>query len=67
MKTFKKVAILSTMIAPLMLSLTSCDDLFNPAPENFKGEEDLKEMPSWAAGLFTSFETASSVAVSDQG
>ena len=51
MKTFKKVAILSTMIAPLMLSLTSCDDLFNPAPENFKGEEDLKEMPSWAAGL----------------
>ena len=44
MKTFKKVAILSTMIAPLMLSLTSCDDLFNPAPENFKGEEDLKEM-----------------------
>ncbi len=39
------------MIVPMMLSLTSCDDLFNPAPENFKDAEDLKDMPSWAAGL----------------
>ncbi len=39
------------MIVPMMLSLTSCDDLFTPAPENFKDAEDLKDMPSWAAGL----------------
>lgn len=51
MKKINKVAILSTMIAPMMLSLTSCDDLFSPAPENFKDETQLKDMPAWAAGL----------------
>lgn len=50
MKTLKKVAILS-LIAPMMVSVTSCDDLFDPAPENHKDMSQLENMPAWAAGL----------------
>lgn len=50
MKTLKKVAILS-IITPMMVSLTSCDDLFDPAPENHKDMTQLEDMPSWAVGL----------------
>ncbi|MBQ7419529.1 MAG: RagB/SusD family nutrient uptake outer membrane protein [Prevotella sp.] len=50
MKNFSKVAIL-TMIAPMAISLTSCDDAFDPAVENHKDMEQLVDMPTWAAGL----------------
>ena len=50
MKTLKKVAILS-LIAPMMVSVISCDDLFDPAPENHKDMSQLENMPAWAAGL----------------
>ena len=50
MRKIAKVAILS-LITPMMVTLTSCDDLFDPAVENHKNMEQLKDMPSWAVGL----------------
>lgn len=50
MKNIRKVAIL-TIIAPLMASLVSCDDAFNPAVENHKDMSQLEDMPQWAVGL----------------
>lgn len=50
MKKIRKVAIL-TIIAPLMASLVSCDDAFEPAVENHKVPEELEHMPQWAVGL----------------
>ena len=38
-------------MASTMLSLTSCDDLFEPAIENHKVPEELEHMPTWATGL----------------
>lgn len=35
----------------LLMAFSACDDLFEPAIENFKEPEDLKDMPSWAVGL----------------
>lgn len=35
----------------MMVSVTSCDDLFDPAPENHKDMSQLENMPAWAAGL----------------
>lgn len=37
--------------AVLLATFSACDDLFEPAIENFKEPEDLKDMPSWAVGL----------------
>lgn len=50
MKSIKKLALL-TLIAPMMAAVYSCDDAFEPAVENFKSEGQIKDMPSWAAGL----------------
>lgn len=50
MRKIAKVAILS-LITPMMVTLTSCDDLFDPAVENHKTMEQLEDMPSWAVGL----------------
>ena len=50
MKKIRKVAIL-TLIAPMMLSLASCDDAFEPAVENYKEMGQLENMPTWAVGL----------------
>lgn len=50
MKSINKVAIL-TLISPLALSITSCDDAFEPAVENHKDMSQLEVMPQWAAGL----------------
>ena len=38
-------------MASTMLSMTSCDDLFEPAIENHKTPEELEHMPTWATGL----------------
>lgn len=35
----------------MMVSVISCDDLFDPAPENHKDMSQLENMPAWAAGL----------------
>ena len=35
----------------MMVSLTSCDDAFDPAVENHKDMSQLKDMPAWATGL----------------
>lgn len=50
MKTINKVA-LFTLISPLAISLSSCDDAFEPAVENHKDLDQLTGMPQWAAGL----------------
>ena len=50
MRKITKVAILS-LITPMMVSLTSCDDLFEPAVENHKVMDQLSDMPTWAVGL----------------
>ena len=50
MRKIAKVAILS-LITPMMVSLTSCDDAFDPAVENHKDMSQLKDMPAWATGL----------------
>lgn len=50
MKTINKVAII-TLISPLVISLSSCDDAFEPAVENHKDMSQLVDMPTWAAGL----------------
>lgn len=38
-------------MTPMMVSLTSCDDLFEPAVENHKDMTQLEDMPTWAVGL----------------
>ncbi|VFB13601.1 SusD family [Bacteroides heparinolyticus] len=43
-----KNIILSTA---LLMAFSACDDLFEPAVENHKNVEDLKNMPTWATGL----------------
>lgn len=50
MKSINKVALL-TLISPFMLSVSSCDDAFEPAVENHKDMSQLEGMPQWAAGL----------------
>ncbi|MBO7045976.1 MAG: RagB/SusD family nutrient uptake outer membrane protein [Prevotella sp.] len=50
MRKIAKVAILALM-TPMMVSLTSCDDLFEPAVENHKDMTQLEDMPTWAVGL----------------
>ncbi len=37
--------------ASSLTSLTSCQDMFEPAIENFKDQEDLETLPTWAVGL----------------
>ena len=37
--------------AAFLMAFSACDDLFEPAPENFKEPSDLESMPSWAVGL----------------
>ena len=43
-----KNIILSTAF---LMAFSACDDLFEPAVENFKQPSDLENMPSWAVGL----------------
>ena len=43
-----KNIILSTAF---LIAFSACDDLFEPAVENFKQPSDLENMPSWAVGL----------------
>ena len=50
MRKINKIAVVSLM-ASTMLSMTSCDDLFEPAIENHKTPEELEHMPTWATGL----------------
>jgi len=50
MRKIAKVAILSLTI-PMMGTLTSCDDAFDPAVENHKDMTQLQDMPTWAVGL----------------
>ena len=50
MRKIYKFAVVS-LIATFMLSLTSCDDLFDPALENHKVPAELEDMPTWATGL----------------
>jgi len=50
MRKINKIAVVSLM-ASAMLSMTSCDDLFEPAIENHKIPEELEHMPTWATGL----------------
>lgn len=50
MKIIKKI--MSFAITASMLgSFTACQDMFEPAVENFKDESDLLDMPAWATGL----------------
>ena len=37
--------------AAFLMAFSACDDLFEPAVENFKEPSDLENMPSWAVGL----------------
>lgn len=50
MKKIRK-AILLTLVAPLMVSFVSCDDVFEPAVENIKNEQALEDLPAWANGV----------------
>ena len=50
MRKIAKVAILA-LITPMVVSLSSCDDAFDPAIENHKNMDQLKDMPTWAVGL----------------
>lgn len=50
MKKIIKSSIITLFALSLVFS-TGCEDLFEPAIENHKVGEDLKEMPSWALGL----------------
>ena len=50
MRKINRFAVVS-LIAASMLSLTSCDDLFEPALENHKVPAELEDMPTWATGL----------------
>jgi hypothetical protein len=50
MKKIRK-AILLTLVAPLMASFVSCDDVFEPAVENIKNEQALEDLPAWANGV----------------
>ena len=43
-----KNIILSTAF---LMAFSACDDLLEPAVENFKQPSDLENMPSWAVGL----------------
>lgn len=52
MKKIRK-AILLTLVAPLMASFASCDDVFEPAVENHKDETALEVLPDWAVGILT--------------
>ncbi len=51
MKILKKAVIFALAAAPALTSLTSCQDMFEPAIENFKDQEDLEKLPQWATGL----------------
>ena len=50
MKKILKSSIITLFTLSLVFT-TGCEDLFEPAIENHKVGEDLKEMPSWALGL----------------
>lgn len=50
MRKINKFAVISLM-ATTVLSMTSCDDAFDPAIENHKVPEELEHMPAWATGL----------------
>ena len=50
MRKINKFAVVSLMACG-MLSLTGCDDAFEPAVENHKTIEQLEGMPQWAVGL----------------
>ena len=50
MKNKNKISII-TLIALLLLIQSGCQDMFEPAVENHKDNEDLYNMPSWATGL----------------
>ena len=50
MRKIYKFAVISLM-ATTVLSMTSCDDAFDPAVENHKVPEELEHMPTWAVGL----------------
>lgn len=50
MKKYKKIIALAISL-PFLGSLTSCQDMFEPAIENHKAQSDLLNMPAWATGL----------------
>ncbi|MDR1003422.1 MAG: RagB/SusD family nutrient uptake outer membrane protein [Prevotellaceae bacterium] len=51
MKKIKKMAIWVALTLPTLLVPTGCEDMFEPAIENNKTENDLYNMPLWATGL----------------
>ena len=50
MKKIRKVLTLA-LVAPLMASFVSCDDVFEPAVENHKDGSSLEDLPAWAVGV----------------
>lgn len=50
MKNKNKISII-LLFASLLLIMSGCEDMFEPAVENHKDEEDLYNMPAWATGL----------------
>ena len=50
MKIIKKIMTFA-ITASMLGSFTACQDMFEPAVENFKDESDLLDMPAWATGL----------------
>lgn len=39
------------LVVLLLFMLMSCQDMFEPAIENHKGEDALYDLPAWATGL----------------
>lgn len=50
MKIIKKIVTFAITVS-MLGAFTACQDMFEPAVENFKDEEDLLNMPAWATGL----------------
>ncbi|MBF6598724.1 MAG: RagB/SusD family nutrient uptake outer membrane protein [Fermentimonas sp.] len=50
MKIKNKISII-TLFALFLLIMNGCEDMFEPAVENHKENDDLYGMPSWATGL----------------
>lgn len=50
MKNKNKISIIALFVA-LFIVLAGCQDMFEPAIENHKSNDDLYNMPAWATGL----------------
>lgn len=50
MRNKNKLSIIS-LLALLLIIHSGCQDMFEPAVENHKSEEDLYNMPAWATGM----------------